>query len=869
MQKFLKRNWFNIFFVLVLVVVSFFISFKNFTPNTWLLGWDNLVPELNFKLNLVRSVSSVWQEYQGVGLLGGMAHAADLIRVLILKGFSYFIPLMYLRYLWTFLMLVLGPVGVYYLVKRFVGDSKNGFLGSIAAFSSAIFYIFNLATVQTFFTPFETFTSFYGFFPWLLFFATKYLKEGEKTNLFWFGVISLLGTTAFYVQTLFVVYAIFLFVFALEAIIRRRGEGVKRSLLLALVTIFINAFWLLPASYYAITNSNMVGSSHINSIATPETKIMNQARSNIADVASLKGYWFDYYDWDSSGNYGLLYKDWINYEANPWVGKISLILFVVSILGLILIFVRPKKTFGSSTIVLLGVCLFMILGGNLSKIPILDEAFRNVFTKWSVATALVYAIGLGFIVYVLPSFIKNWIKYIPGVLISTIIVSGSVFTTLPILQGKLIASSMKVALPSYYFDTISYFKGIESDKRITTFPLTDFWGWQFNSWGYRGSGFIWYGIPQPILSRTFDVWSPFNEQFYIEVNYALNWGSEDDLKRILEKYQVSYVLFDDSVVEMGNPNSSENIKKEKETLEASDFISKEKEFGKITVYKVDIAQTDKFISAPEFDYSDPLFKVWNTGNMVITEDFSDTQGYQAARNCNLEEKGTVTKEKRSGGNFYKAENDGVSCDYFYYPMLDYSKAYGLHIVGKNIEGRSLRFYLYNIKDEKVIMDELLSTGDFDETFVILPTGTKDDQGGYTLNVETRSFGSVRSENEITKVEIYELSFEKAVSLPIVNDLQVKDVKKYGTWGYRVEASGSGLIALGQGYEKGWIAFETKDIFRFKTLKHIKVNSWANGWFIPGSGTYYILFWPQVLEWGGMMLGLTTLLIMVLKRHSTP
>lgn len=60
------------------------------------------------------------------------------------------------------------------------------------------------------------------------------------------------------------------------------------------------------------------------------------------------------------------------------------------------------------------------------------------------------------------------------------------------------------------------------------------------------------------------------------------------------------------------------------------------------------------------------------------------------------------------------------------------------------------------------------------------------------------------------------------------------------------------MVLGQGYEEGWVAFPIGD-FKNK-LEHLKVNSWANGWFIPaGVGEVYVLFWPQILEYLGFAL----------------
>ena len=42
-------------------------------------------------------------------------------------------------------------------------------------------------------------------------------------------------------------------------------------------------------------------------------------------------------------------------------------------------------------------------------------------------------------------------------------------------------------------------------------------GWNYYDWGYRGSGFLWYGIKQPILDRAFDVWDKSSEKYYEEI----------------------------------------------------------------------------------------------------------------------------------------------------------------------------------------------------------------------------------------------------------------------------------------------------------------------------------------------------------------
>ena len=79
-KSFFVNNW-PIVAIFLLVATLFATNYK---AGTWLTGWDNLHPEFDFGTNIRRSVFAVWQEYQGLGLLGGMGHAAALVRELIL-----------------------------------------------------------------------------------------------------------------------------------------------------------------------------------------------------------------------------------------------------------------------------------------------------------------------------------------------------------------------------------------------------------------------------------------------------------------------------------------------------------------------------------------------------------------------------------------------------------------------------------------------------------------------------------------------------------------------------------------------------------------------------------------------------------------
>jgi len=189
------------------------------------------------------------------------------------------------------------------------------------------------------------------------------------------------------------------------------------------------------------------------------------------------------------------------------------------------------------------------------------------------------------------------------------------------------------------------------------------------------------------------------------------------------------------------------------------------------------------------------------------------------------------------------------------------------------------------------LEELLPEGKFDESFVIYPSATlreseptrqETSPQGYSLNLETRSFGRISSENVIEKIEFYNADTIRQVSDDFtwwVNNLKIGNVKKYGTAIYKVDVEGSGLMQLEQGSEEGWIAFgATSQESILATMRgvtlldHVKINSWSNGWVVPPSIQYpvfsiYIVFWPQFLEWGGLILtGITILTLVRLKLY---
>jgi len=73
-------------------------------------------------------------------------------------------------------------------------------------------------------------------------------------------------------------------------------------------------------------------------------------------------------------------------------------------------------------------------------------------------------------------------------------------------------------------------------------------GWYAYKWGYFGSGFLQYFLKQPVLMRTFDVWSNHNENYYWEISQALKTNNFEKVDKIFEKYSVSWVLYDPNLL---------------------------------------------------------------------------------------------------------------------------------------------------------------------------------------------------------------------------------------------------------------------------------------------------------------------------------
>ncbi len=271
---------------------------------------------------------------------------------------------------------------------------------------------------------------------------------------------------------------------------------------------------------------------------------------------------------------------------------------------------------------------------------------------------------------------------------------------------------------------------------------------------------------------------------------------------------------------------------------------------------------------------------------------------------------------------YKAEGYGVNCDYIPYERYGGFEDYFLIVKGENKTGRSLKIYLHSLeKDQRTILEELLPEGKFEKVY---PIEVKNG-GGMVLNLETRSFRRVASENVVKQVLLVPAKWGWVRKLKTQNSklktttqnlkLEIEKVRKLGTGMYVVSLRESNhrpatsdkkdkrpVLTLSQGYERGWGAIEimmsqnrlrnthppkadevTNLILgwlpRVAKLEHVRVDGWKNGWVVPlerdsnqssvisdqSDFRIIIFYWPQLLEWMGLV-GLLGVFVWLWRAH---
>lgn len=530
----------------------------NIVPATWFTGWDNLHPEFNIALNFKRALFGLWQEHQGLGHIGGHGYGATLPHTLITGFLSLALPVNQIRITFIFLALLAGAIGCYALIVHLLKEKATKFTPWIALIGS-LFYLLNYGTVQQFYTPLEAFVVHFATLPWLLFLALRLMHRWTKRVFLLFLLVSLLSTVQGFIPPLFIAYSLTLgLILLFSLMLQRTWTMTKHVLLIIFATICINAYWILPVAHFTLTAQNTYLNANNNILSTQSWIETNQTYGSIKNLAVLRGFLSQAVN-DVEGTQIPIFKPWEDHLKQIPIQIIGYVVFGMMCLG-VAGFALSKRKKPELALAVVGILTFSILASDipglsvfshtLDSLPLFRQAFRAGFTKLSILLALHYSIFLAFGAYTIISLTHRF----RIILLISIGVSIILFS-LPAFRGHFLYQRAHLAIPTAYQDTFAFFQKQESAGRILLLPQGDHWGWEVYRWGYSGSGFLWFGLPQPILARAFDVWSNFNENYYWELSYALYSHNATLLNNVLEKYEIDWVIFDTSLIPYPHPHA--------------------------------------------------------------------------------------------------------------------------------------------------------------------------------------------------------------------------------------------------------------------------------------------------------------------------
>lgn len=567
----------------LLFIVVFSLAIINYRPGLVLSGWDNLHPELNCQENIKRALFSGWQEYQGLGLPAGHGHASELPRELFLCTLTSFFPQADLRYIFYCLSLLTGAFGIYFFSYALFKNKTGSLLG-------ALFYLLHIATVQLLYAPYEAFMMYYAFLPWMIGSLFIFLNSPSWKRLFLLFLLHILGSPQFYIPTLFVVYGIILCIIFLTHIFNGKS---KRAAITAAVTIFVaNLYWLGLFLYYTLTNIGSQRGAHVNFLYSEDVFLKNVEFGTISDLLLFKGFMFKFTGL-LDGGYGYLLKNWITHFEYTWVTYIGYFLIIIVLIGFIKgLFSKRIRVFSLLflcffTFLALDTPPFTLINSVLHSNSLFHQIFRNPFTKFGNALlffeAILFVQGVLFLGSVLFPVFRR-LGEVPKLLATLALIILLFAYSLPSWRGNLLYPQLFVTYPSHYQELFAFLNK-QTPGRVANFPQYALDGWSTYSWGYYGSGFVWYGIQQPILDRAFDVWNLKSERYYWEISNAVYSRNIALLDTVMDKYDISWLFIDTSIT--GSYSSHALYLDELvELLQASEKITLEKRFGKISVYRV-------------------------------------------------------------------------------------------------------------------------------------------------------------------------------------------------------------------------------------------------------------------------------------------
>lgn len=560
---FWKKNWGK----LLLGGVLLWVVAVNFRWGYWILGNDNYSPEENPGVSFERYLKSpTWRAYRGLGVPSD-AEQIDVFRsgmFLILEKVG--VPLWLVSQMSVWLTLAAGVMGMGWLAKKLHGGEGAFLAGGIIYFSSIL-------TLWLFFSPLKPFVFFWGFLPVFLA-ATWELLERDSLKNWVFWILSMVAFGgAFVIPTLFLVSVI---VLGLMGVVFGLKSGKWRGLgVLGLIFLIWQLYWLVPFGFYVKEQSGQLQDSFINRAITSGTVQDEKEYGRSPNVLRLMTSWVALKNDDGEQLFG--YEDWYRGAAATVLGFVPMGL---AVLGL------SKRKYVLVLVGMAGMGAWLLLNSNpplgwfydwcSRSMPLFRQVFRWGSSKfwviWWLPVVILATGGWG----------RLWRR---DRWLSMIVLTGLLVYMYPAFVRRLINERDWVRIPREYYELREYLRRVDTKGRVYLAPEANMLYFRNHDWGFFGSVFWSYWIPNPIVEKALVTGSAENEEAFKKI---VNFYYADDpvlFVKILNNAGVGWVIGDRSLTDKGN-GYRYNWKTYAIVMEENPYLKKVWQKGNLELFEV-------------------------------------------------------------------------------------------------------------------------------------------------------------------------------------------------------------------------------------------------------------------------------------------
>lgn len=574
---------------IILCCIISIVIIVNFKPGYFILGNDNFSPEINPVLSLERSIMSPgWRAYRAMGIASD-SEQADIFRTSIFLILNKFFPAWFVSQGYVFFTLFIASISMAYLASKIISKIFINKFQQMPFLFGGIFYMASLLTSWIYFSPVHLFVAAYAFLPLVLWQLYNFIEQQSIKNTLLLLVSSLLLSTSALTATMFLICSLTIISFSiLFSLITKLPIKTKiYAILLGLFIILgIQSYWAFSFINYGKNNAKALQNSAINRNITNVT--LQTERKNNTWIDTLR-YYFSWMDTKENPNVlTFTYRNW--YKKSIEAQSISFIPVILSIVGVFYLFKKRKRVF--FVIPLLTFIGWVLIKGSnpplgfifeeiQNSFPIISQVFRWQSSKFwpflAITIPVMSSIGLIYLYSVFPKRIKN--------IFVTIVVFAMLVFVYPYFKGDLIREKSFVKVPKEYFDLARYLEKNDRFSRIYLAPEANTLYFRNYSWGFWGSVFLNYLIPNPIVEKALIIGSFENEQAFTVIKNSYYSENPSIFSSALRTYGIDLVLFDEyaSRGDVGYFYDSKIAKKMIEQNEDFEAIWKE---GKLTLYIV-------------------------------------------------------------------------------------------------------------------------------------------------------------------------------------------------------------------------------------------------------------------------------------------